>query len=405
MKVCDIVQFYSALSGGVKRYIDDKARYYATRPDIEHVLIVPSHRNAVRMEGATRIHEIKSLPVIGSKSYRLLVSPLRIRKLIQTEQPDIVEVGDPCQTAWIVQAICKRLDIPVVAYYHCDYPRAAGRTIIKYFGRAVGWVSVQVITAYLTRLYNHMAVTIVASRKNKRLLNRIGIRNVIQVPLGTDIDRFHPVDEKAAVLNDLGVPQDTRLLLYVGRMAREKNVLSLIEMMSYFSEEDHVLLLMVGDGEQGADIRRAARENSSIFWHPYCNSPELLSVYYSAADVFVHPGTNETFGLVSLEAQSCGAPVVAVKNGGVEATLQYEPDRIMADTGEPAALYKAVDKLLNRNKHGDDRAARRERVIRYYGRDTTCGLIIDLYEMVITDHRNVPSPPPRTIQPLEMAGG
>ncbi|VGO11697.1 GDP-mannose-dependent alpha-mannosyltransferase [Pontiella desulfatans] len=404
MKVCDIVQFYSALSGGVKRYIDDKARYYATQPDIEHVLIVPSHRNAVRTEGCTRIHEVKSLPVIGSKSYRLLLSPLRIKKIIKAEQPNIIEVGDPCQTAWIVQSIAKRLNIPVVAYYHSDYPRAAGRTITKYFGKYIGLVSIQVINSYLLRLYNHMAATIEATRKGRKLLIKLGIKRVIQVPLGTDIERFHPVEQRSGVLNDLGVGEDTKLLLYVGRMAREKNVVPLTEMMKLFAEQDNVVLLMVGDGEQGDLVRLAAWENRNIIWHPYCNSPELLSVFYSAADVFVHPGTNETYGLVSLEAQACGAPVVAVKGGGVDSTLQYDPDAVFAAEATPRALKNAVDEQLKRKEDFEDRHARRERVIRYYGRDTTCGLLVDLYEVVLAEHHGASNEPIETFQALEPTG-
>ncbi|MDF7800819.1 glycosyltransferase [Pontiellaceae bacterium B1224] len=385
MKVCDIVQFYSALSGGVKRYIDDKARYYATQPDIEHVVIIPSNRNAVRTEGCSRIYEIKSQQVIFSDSYRLLVSVKRIYNIIKAESPDLIEVGDPYHTAWIAHGIARRCGIPIVAYYHSDYPRAFGRTLEKYCGRAIGRTTEKIITFYLKRLYNRMDATIVAKQELKELLSGIGIERIIQVPLGTDVDRFHPVDQRSEVLNDLGLSNDWKLLLFVGRMAREKNVLNLAAMMKLFPDSGKTALLMVGDGEQCEEIRTLARQHRTIFWHPYCNSPELLSVLYSAADVFVHPGTNETFGLVSLEAQACGTPVVAVQNGGVEATLQHEPNPVFSADTSPAALKRAVDLQLKRNEGPADRIARRERIIRYYGRDTTCGLLIDLYELVLEE--------------------
>lgn len=385
MKVCDIVQFYSAMSGGVKRYIDDKVRYFATRPDIEHVVVVPSDRNAVRTEGSTRIHEVKSLRVVGSSSYRLLISRNRIKCIIKAEQPDLIEVGDPYHTAWIVHGLARCAGIPIVAYYHSDYPRAFGRTLEKYCGRSIGRWAERFIVSYLKRLYNRMDATIVATRGLNKLLARIGIERVIQVPLGTDVERFHPVDERTQVLNDLGLDGSCKLLLYVGRLAREKNVLNLAKMMELYPDGSKVALLLVGDGEQGDEIRRIAREQRNVLWHPYCNSPGLLSVFYSAADAFVHSGTHETFGLVSLEAQACGCPVVAVEGGGVESTLQYEPDAVFAAEATPRALKAAVDEQLAREEGIDDRHARRERVIRYYGRDTTCSLLVDLYEMVIED--------------------
>lgn len=389
MKICDIVQFYSSLSGGVKRYIDDKVRYFASQPDLEHVVIVPSDRNAVRTEGRTRIHEVKSMRVVGSSSYRLLVSRRRIRQIVLFEEPDVIEVGDPYHTAWIAHGIARGSGIPIVAYYHSDYPRAFGRTLTKYCGKPVGHLAERIITRYLSRLYNRMDATVVASQELKGLLHKIGIERIIQVPLGTDIERFHPVGQRARVLNDLGLPEDGRLLLYVGRMAREKNVLELATMMARFPDNGKTALLMVGDGEQGEQIRRKARESNNVFWHPYCNSPELLSVFYSAADVFVHPGTNETFGLVSLEAQACGAPVVAVKGGGIEPTLQHEPDPVFASAATPEALCKAVMQQLNRNEASADRAARRERVIQCYGRDTTCALMVDLYELVLAEYHGI----------------
>jgi alpha-1,6-mannosyltransferase len=404
MKVCDIVQFYSALSGGVKRYIDDKARYFATQPDIEHVVIVPSDRNAVRTEGCTRIYEIKSPRVIFSDSYRLLISIKRISDIIKTEKPDLIEVGDPYHTAWMAHGMARRSNIPIVAYYHSDYPRAFGRTLEKYAGRNIGRAAEKIITFYLKRLYNRMNATIVATEKLKQVLADIGIERIIQVPLGTDVDRFHPIDQRVQVLNDLGLSNDWKLLLYVGRMAREKNVLNLANMMPLFPEHEKTALLLVGDGEQGEEIQKLARQHPNLFWHPYCNSPELLSVFYSAADVFVHPGTNETFGLVSLEAQACGTPVVAVKGGGVDATLHHEPAVNLAETPSPRALKTAVDRQLRRKETRHDRTERRRRVIHYYGRDTTCSLLIDLYEVVLAEHRGTYQQPVELIRSLEIPG-
>jgi alpha-1,6-mannosyltransferase len=400
MKICDIVQFYSSLSGGVKRYINDKIRYFYSQPDIEHVVIVPSDRDHVRMEGRTRIYEMKSMRMVGSSSYRLLVSRRRIREVIELETPDIIEVGDPYHTAWISHGIARKMNIPIVAYYHSDYPRAFGRTMTKYGGRLLGRMTERLITRYLTRLYNRMDATVVATPVLEDLLRGIGIQRIIRVPLGTDTERFHPIDQRAQVLNDLGLPQDAKLLLYVGRMAREKNVLNLIRMMECFPDDSRIALLLVGDGEQSKQIQRMAQQCGTIFWHPYCNSPELLSVFYSAADAFVHPGTNETFGLVSLEAQSCGAPVVAVRDGGVEATLAHEPAAGRADSASPRDLCEAVQTMLGRNETWEDRMERRTCIIRFYGRDTTCRLMVDLYELVYADHNALAVAVPEMAHPL-----
>lgn len=403
MKICDIVQFYSALSGGVKRYIDDKIRYFSSRPDIEHVVIVPSDRNAVETTGHTRIYELKSVRLIGSSSYRLLISRQRIRKVLEAEKPDIIEVGDPYHTAWISHGLARRANIPIVAYYHSDYPRAFGRTVTKFCGRPLGSLTEHLITRYLTRLYNRMDATVVATPSFEEVLQRINIDRLIRVPLGTDTERFHPVSKQSSVLNDLGLPPDCTLLLYVGRLAREKNVINLVQMMDLFPDDGSVALLMVGDGEQRKRVQRMARNRSNVFWHPYCSSPELLSVFYSTADIFVHPGTHETFGLVSLEAQSCGTPVVAVAGGGVDYTVSHEPSPTLAASKAPADLHDAVLQQMKQNELVDDRANRRERIIRHFGKDTTCGLMLDLYELVWAEHNALAIEPAIRYRPFEVA--
>lgn len=390
MKICDIVQFYSDLSGGVKRYIDDKIRTFAARSDIEHVVIVPGRRNTVRCEGNTRIYEVRSLRVLGSSSYRLLCSPRRIRQIIFIEKPDLIEVGDPYHTAWISRRIARQFDIPIIAYYHSDYPRAFGRTLEKYYGKTIGKITESLITRYLSRLYNHMSATVVATPVFEQILQGIGINNIFQVPLGTDTEQFRPVDTHAQVLHDLNLDPDTRLLLYIGRLAREKNVIHLVNMMDLFPPQEKIALLLVGDGEQRQLIKTMTRRTPRVFLHPYCSRPDLLSVFYSAADAFVHPGTNETFGLVSLEAQACGTPVVVVCGGGVDHTLNCEPAPVFASGASPLQLKTAVSERLSHRETAGDRASRRERIIRHFGKETTCGLMVDLYELIVSEHRQCP---------------
>ena len=72
-------------------------------------------------------------------------------------------------------------------------------------------------------------------------------------------------------------------------------------------------LLVIGDGPQREHLQNLAETNAGGDMVPYCADADELAHYYRAADLFVHPGMEETFGLVALESQACGTPVVGIR--------------------------------------------------------------------------------------------
>ena len=108
------------------------------------------------------------------------------------EKPDLIEIGDAYQLARIAVALAKKHDIPVVAFYHSDYPRALGNTMKKYVGV---WVSIPLEAAmkrYTANLFNKMNSTLVASLQNIDILRACGVRSMEHVPIGIDTDIFAP---------------------------------------------------------------------------------------------------------------------------------------------------------------------------------------------------------------------
>ncbi|MBN2468724.1 MAG: glycosyltransferase [Deltaproteobacteria bacterium] len=384
MKVCDIVQFYSPLSGGVKRYIKDKIRYFSCTSAVSQFIIIPSHRNAVCREKDTRIYEIKSPPLIGSKSYRMLIAQKRMFDIIYTERPDLIEVGDPYRCAWIGLEAGRSLGVPVVAVYHSDYPRSLSRTVGKYGGPFLETLSSRTIEKYLVNLYNRMDMTVVPTERFLHTLKNMGIFRLIHVPLGTDPDMFYPRNSRNKVFQELALPPEAMLLLYVGRLSREKNIEQLLKMMEYFGPDDAPIhLLLVGDGELRDKARAATKSRDDVSWFPYCEKTERLAELYSAADVFVHAGTAETFGLVSLEAQACGTRVLAVQDGGMDETLEGEDPLIMAFDGRASTLAQSVRRIRQLNETRECRMARRGRIIKRFYWEDTYGRLVDLYERLV----------------------
>ncbi|MBN2329885.1 MAG: glycosyltransferase [Candidatus Omnitrophica bacterium] len=386
MKFCDVVQFYSPLGGGVRRYLDDKIRYLAGKADVSHTVIVPSHRNAVDSALNSKMIEIKSLRLVGSLSYRMLLNRSRIMSVIDQERPDLIEVGDPYRSAWITLEAAQRHNIPVAAFYHSDFPRALGRTIRRFCSPPMERMLSNVVQRYIVNLYNRMSVTVVASRRLQRVLIECGIPRVVCIPLGTDVSVFCPNPDGMQLREELGLPPNARLLLYIGRLAREKNIRRLIDMMDVLngdpSSEKTSRLLLVGDGELRGFVEKTISHRSDVIWRQYCKSREKLTAYYSAADLFVHAGNVETFGITSLEAQACGLRVLAVKGGGLDDTVAGESPCIMAASTSGVDLARGVLEAEAAEQPGDSER-RRRRMIDSFSIQTTFDRLFALYRHIL----------------------
>ena len=117
MKICDLTQFYSPLSGGVKRYVHEKIDYIEKHaPRDQHVLIVPGAKTKVKVNGRSRIYTIRSPLVSRTAQYRALINLRAVEEIVKREGPDVIESGDPYQLGWRAVKVGHALRIPVVAF-------------------------------------------------------------------------------------------------------------------------------------------------------------------------------------------------------------------------------------------------------------------------------------------------
>lgn len=380
LKVCDLVQAWGPRSGGVKRYIRGKMDYMRTHPSLEHVLVIPGAEDLSRREGGSRIYEIASLPIVGSQGYRLLLNRSKMLEVIDREQPDVLEVGNAYRPAWVAVEAGERSRIPVVAFYHSDFPRALGSKLNEAVGLPLGEPVTRAVEHYLADLYNQMDAVLVATHRFQALLKEIGVERVVRLPLGVDTRVFRPQDSREAVLRELGLEKGVKLLLFVGRFADMKNLPVLLACLDELPGElGPFHLLLVGDGEKRNLVERAAAERSYVTWYPYVADQNRLAEIYSAADLFVNPGTRETFGLVSVEAQACGTRVLGVRDGGMDETLAGEQPLIQAEEATPEALAEAVARIAALRDSDEDRLRRRERIEATFSLERTFDRLISFY--------------------------
>ena len=348
MKICDLTQFYSPRSGGVKRYVQEKIAYINKHlPADEHVLVIPGSKTEVRGSARSRVYSIHSPLFSRTSRYRALLNLRAVEEIIERERPDLIESGDPYQVGWKAIAVGRSLKIPVVGFYHSHFPEAYLRSSTRLLGKHATGRAMKLARTYVRKLYNQFQVTLVPSELLAGVLSEWGVRNVRAVRLGVNTDVFRPMpDDLAATRDSLGVGRDQKLLLYVGRLAKEKNTKILfkgLELLHGRGPGDFHLLV-IGDGPQRDHLRQLQARTGSVSWIQYCTDSADLARYYRAADLFVHPGVQETFGFVALESQACGTPVVGIRGSYMDRIIFHE-QRSWAIENTAQALADAIEEL------------------------------------------------------------
>ena len=351
MKLCDLTQFYSPLSGGVKRYVHEKIRYIQSTPDDEHVLVIPGAKTERIEAERSRIYSIRSPLLSRTSRYRALLNLRAIEEVLERERPDLIESGDPYQVAWKAIASGSALRIPVVGFYHSHFPEAYLRTTERFLGRTATEFLMDVARRYVRQLYNQFEATFVPSALLGNVLTGWGVNNVHAVDLGVNVDVFRPQPEDGAGTRKLsGIPPERCLLLYVGRLAQEKNTQTLFAAFAALMERDpkRYHLLVVGDGAQRAELRALQKRVGHVTWRHYCTDAEELARLYRAADLLVHPGVQETFGLTALESQACGTPVVGIRGSYMDRII-FGSQEYWAKENSAVALAAAVEAAAGRD--------------------------------------------------------
>ncbi|PYL09740.1 MAG: glycosyltransferase family 1 protein [Verrucomicrobia bacterium] len=346
VKICDLTQFYSPVSGGVKRYLHEKIDYIErhTSRD-EHVLIVPGPKSKLEAKGRSRVYAIRSPLVSRTAQYRALLNLRTVQEILEQERPDVIESGDPYQLGWKALKVGHALRVPVVGFYHSHFPEAYVRKSATLLGKTATRRVMKLSRAYVRKLYNQHAATLVASERLGRVLRDWGVQNVRVLSLGVNTEIFHPDGSGTqAIRRSLGVNSGQKLLLYVGRLAKEKNTATLLRAFRSLQrrQPNQFHLLVIGDGPDRIHLRNMQLRTRNLSWIRYCADPCELAGFYRAADLFVHPGVQETFGLVALESQACGTPVVGIHGSYMDRIICHD-QQWWAQENSADALADAIE--------------------------------------------------------------
>ncbi len=126
MHLVDTTLFFSPTSGGVRRYLTAKHQWLHAHSPHRHSMLVPGTATELLPGG---ISTIAGWKVPGTFNYRLPLSPRRWVRMLDALEPDLIEVGDVFHPAWCAMRSARRRAIPLLAFFHSNFPRLAGRRL------------------------------------------------------------------------------------------------------------------------------------------------------------------------------------------------------------------------------------------------------------------------------------
>jgi glycosyltransferase involved in cell wall biosynthesis len=257
----------------------------------------------------------------------------RIGQALRAFRPDLVHVVNPVFLGPTGIAYARYRGLPLVASYHTDVPGYA-----RHYGYPWGE---PLLWTIFRALHNRADLNLVPSSAVLRQVRAHGFRRVRWWRRGIDTERFRPGLRDAAMRERLsgGHPGDF-VILYAGRIAKEKGVERL---RAPLAELPGVRLALVGGGPEFEQIRALYAGAPAVFTG-FLDGDDLVRAFASA-DALVFPSTNETFGLVALEAMACGLPVIASLAGGLVDILQDGVNALVYDPGDPASLAARIRQL------------------------------------------------------------
>jgi 1,2-diacylglycerol 3-alpha-glucosyltransferase len=294
-------------------------------------------------DASVKVVRYPSIPVATYPEFALAVPySRRIERLVSALAFDVIHAHHPFLLGPAARRVARRIRRPLIFTYHTRYEKYAHYVPLPL--RLVQAAALRISAGFAAQADAVLAPSAVIRDE----LHARGVRAPIAVvPTGVDLERFRPGDREAA-RRSLGVGQGEPLVLYVGRLDREKSVdrvLGAFERVA--STIPAARLVLVGQGTEAERLRRTAaslpvaERIRFLGLRPH----DSLAECYQAADVFLFASETETQGLVLAEAAACGLPAVAVDAPGCDEVVR-DGDTGILTKGDPAALAEAVIGLL-----------------------------------------------------------
>jgi phosphatidylinositol alpha 1,6-mannosyltransferase len=240
------------------------------------------------------------------KQFNVAVPGLWLQNAIADFKPDVVHVASPFILGGQAIAAAERLGIPSVAIYQTELSGYTERYNLA--------LAKPLLDRAVAAIHSPATINLAPTKQTANYLKSLGVSAVEVWGRGVDLDLYHPrrkTEPATLALREKWAPAGQKIVGYVGRLAAEKQVHRMAELLDL---EPNTVFVLVGDGPERARLEAEFAGGPVVFAGKLTGLE--LAAAYAAFDVFVHFGTEETFGQTIQEAQASGLPLVAPNSGG-----------------------------------------------------------------------------------------
>ncbi len=297
-------------------------------------LVRPRQRTHDRDDSSAMLTLVRGVPLPGYQGLQFgLPAKGLLRRVWSQHRPDVLYVATEGPLGWSAVRIAAHLGIPVFSGFHTNF-----HSYSKYY--RVGGLQ-RVIFRYLRNFHNCTRGTLTPSVDIRERLQTLGFKNVSLLDRGVDGQLFHPKRRCAELRRQWGVTENDVVVLYVGRVAPEKNLQLAVDAYRAMKRVNETTkFVIVGDGPLRSALQR---EHPDLIFCGTCTG-EQLAQHYASADVFLFPSETETFGNVTLEAMASGLVVIAYNYAAANMHLTQGQTGVLVPYGDARAF---IDMAVN----------------------------------------------------------
>ena len=266
-----------------------------------------------------QIVRIPSTGIIWSKEDRMVrIDKWHfLKKAMKAFNPDVIHINGEWTVGYLGALYSKKAKLPIVFTFHTLWE--------DYLANYINFLphsSTQKLGRDIVKFYLKRASLIIAPTKRiAKVVHEYGInRDAELLPTGvpSDLVNFNKEQDKRiknALFKKFPFLKNRKILLYVGRVVKEKNLSFLYDMLErVYKTNPEAALLFVGDGPYLEELKELAEERGikdSVAFTGYAAREDLI-YFYKMSSIFVFPSLTETQGLVTIEAMTVGVPLVAI---------------------------------------------------------------------------------------------